>query len=221
MVLVDGPLGVGKTHLVEQCVYEHKGSNSGGIFWVQAKSSDELKESYAYITEEFPEIRIYNGEDDKLNMTTWLSRNRNWLLVMDAAGAAPDQELHKYINIQTRTGGEIIYICTKKPSMFRSTVDDKLRLRSLDPDDICLDDRDRNGQTPLLAATENGHAAFVELLIGTGRVDFNVTNHDSLTPLSLAAKNGHVAVIKLLVGMGHIHLIRLAPRSERHSDMPP
>ncbi|KAK2608997.1 hypothetical protein QQS21_002477 [Conoideocrella luteorostrata] len=75
---------------------------------------------------------------------------------------------------------------------------------SSDTVDVSL--KDRNGQTPLSWATQNGHEAVVKLLLETGRVGVEVEDRNGWTPLSWAAKNGHEAIVKLLLETGRVNV---------------
>jgi hypothetical protein len=57
------------------------------------------------------------------------------------------------------------------------------------------------GQTPLWQAAENGHEAFVRLLLDKG-ASIDAKDSDGWTPLSRAAGNGHEAVVRLLLDKG-------------------
>lgn len=54
-----------------------------------------------------------------------------------------------------------------------------------------------NNQTPLCWAAENGHEAFIKLLLNTGEVDADSKDEAGWTPLALAVREGHEAVVKL------------------------
>ena len=57
------------------------------------------------------------------------------------------------------------------------------------------------GATPLYAASENGHAEVVKLLLAAG-VDKDKAMHGGTTPLDIASFNGHAEVVKLLLAAG-------------------
>jgi len=67
-----------------------------------------------------------------------------------------------------------------------------------------VDLKDSYGRTPLSRAAENGHAAVVELLLATGKVDIDSKDISGQTPLSSAAENGHAAVVELLLSTGKV-----------------
>ncbi|KAH7109608.1 ankyrin repeat protein, partial [Dendryphion nanum] len=68
--------------------------------------------------------------------------------------------------------------------------------------DFALPLKDKNGQTLLSLAAENGHEAIVKLLLGIGKADPDSRDSDGNTPLSRAASNGHLAIVKLLLDTG-------------------
>ncbi len=61
-----------------------------------------------------------------------------------------------------------------------------------------LDSLSRNGSTPLLIASREGHAGVVESMLRYG-ADPNDGGDKGLTPLLLAAAEGHVEVVRLLL----------------------
>lgn len=64
-----------------------------------------------------------------------------------------------------------------------------------------IDDRGRNGETPLIQAILEGHADVAELLIEQG-ADVMVRNERGLTPLHAAAYSGSPEVARLLLDHG-------------------
>lgn len=60
----------------------------------------------------------------------------------------------------------------------------------------------KEGQTALLRAAEEGHESIVKLLLDTGKVEVNNTNKKYGTPLMRASKNGHARIAKLLIEIG-------------------
>ncbi|XP_041977380.1 kinase D-interacting substrate of 220 kDa B isoform X4 [Aricia agestis] len=68
---------------------------------------------------------------------------------------------------------------------------------------INVDDRDENGTTALMCASECGRANAVELLLGAG-ADANAADNDGWTPLAFAARGGHVAAVKELLDAGAV-----------------
>jgi ankyrin repeat protein len=64
-----------------------------------------------------------------------------------------------------------------------------------------INSKDKDGQTPLLWATENGHEAVVRLLLDKG-ADVESKDKYGQTPLSRAAMNGREAVVRLLLDKG-------------------
>ncbi|KLU82782.1 hypothetical protein MAPG_01850 [Magnaporthiopsis poae ATCC 64411] len=62
--------------------------------------------------------------------------------------------------------------------------------------------KNNEGQTPLLWAADNGHAAIVQLLLTIGKADVEAENGWRETPLLRAAVNGHTTVVQLLLATG-------------------
>ena len=61
-----------------------------------------------------------------------------------------------------------------------------------------LEKEDKNGQTPLSWAAENGHEAIVKLLLKNG-AEVEKEDINGRKPLWWAAGNGHKAVVQLLL----------------------
>ena len=61
-----------------------------------------------------------------------------------------------------------------------------------------MDQTNRNNETPLHIASQNGHLEIVKLLIASGGL-VNDANRDGETPLHLATSTGNLEVIKVLI----------------------
>ncbi|KAL8403518.1 hypothetical protein RB594_008688 [Gaeumannomyces avenae] len=61
---------------------------------------------------------------------------------------------------------------------------------------------DKNGWTPLIAASSRGHFDVVQLLLSTSGVDIDSKDSDGRTALGWAAEEGHGAVLQLLLEKG-------------------
>lgn len=61
-----------------------------------------------------------------------------------------------------------------------------------------------SGRTPLSFAAQNGHNSTIKLLVGTGKVEYDLRDNSGRTPLSFAAENGHDSTIELLLGTGRV-----------------
>ncbi|KAI0381475.1 hypothetical protein F5Y04DRAFT_255575 [Hypomontagnella monticulosa] len=118
-VLIQSMPGGGKTHLARQYVFRHRYDYSGGIFWIRAKSIEELDYGYWDIakTVGVSEKSILNqrGSTDTVKMVKavqlWLSSHDNWLLILDGIHFdLPD--LQHYIPFARHTS--IIYTSTER-----------------------------------------------------------------------------------------------------------
>src|SRR5690625_2675294 len=71
----------------------------------------------------------------------------------------------------------------------------------LNDQDVCVNFKDQNGMSPLLAAAGNGHCQIIRILLEKG-ADVNISNNSQNTPLHWAALNGHLEAVKILVEAG-------------------
>ncbi|KAI0538574.1 hypothetical protein GGR58DRAFT_467758 [Xylaria digitata] len=118
-VLIQSMPGGGKSHLARQYVFQHRYDYPGGIFWIRAKSLQELDYGYYDIAKvaglEEVTITDPNQIGDTLTVIkavqTWLSNTDNWLLILD--GIHFDLEgLEHYIPFAKNTS--IIYTSTER-----------------------------------------------------------------------------------------------------------
>lgn len=91
-VLIQCLPGGGKTHLARQYVFQHKDDYPGGVFWVRAKSLQELEYNYWRIAknEALKDLVSQEDAEDLQNprniaaiVRTWLNNRDNWLLILD------------------------------------------------------------------------------------------------------------------------------------------
>lgn len=118
-VLIQSMPGGGKSHLARQYVFQHRYDYPGGIFWIRAKSIQELEYGYHDIAK-VAGLREANmiGHGQVTNTRAvaeaaqaWLSSTENWLLVLD--GIHFDLEgLERYIPFSKHTS--IIYTSTER-----------------------------------------------------------------------------------------------------------
>ncbi|XDG05096.1 hypothetical protein ABKA04_004711 [Annulohypoxylon sp. FPYF3050] len=118
-VLIQSMPGGGKTHLARQYVFEHRYDYQGGIFWIRAKSLEELDYGYwdiaktVGLSEMVPLDKA--GKIDSREMVkavqSWLSSQAGWLLILDGVHFdLPD--LQHYIPFGKNTS--IIYTSTER-----------------------------------------------------------------------------------------------------------
>ena len=77
-------------------------------------------------------------------------------------------------------------------------------VKALQKKGVDVNERDKEGFTPLYEASKNGHPEIVKLLLEAG-VDMNkACTTDDFTPLYIASKDGHSEVVKLLLEAGAV-----------------
>ncbi|KAI8631832.1 hypothetical protein F5Y19DRAFT_492784 [Xylariaceae sp. FL1651] len=118
-VLIQSMPGGGKSHLARQYVFQHRYDYPGGIFWIRAKSIQELEYGYYDIAKVAGLSEANNVDQRQANDTwavikavqAWLSSTQDWLLVLD--GIHFDLEnLQHYIPFAKHTS--IIYTSTER-----------------------------------------------------------------------------------------------------------
>ncbi|XP_063892186.1 kinase D-interacting substrate of 220 kDa B isoform X5 [Helicoverpa armigera] len=66
---------------------------------------------------------------------------------------------------------------------------------------VTIDDKDENGTTALMCASENGRVSAVRMLLAAG-ADAAAADADGWTPLAFAARGGHLSIAKELLDAG-------------------
>ncbi|KAI1820100.1 hypothetical protein F4861DRAFT_89113 [Xylaria intraflava] len=90
-VLIQSMPGGGKSHLARQYVFQHRYDYPGGIFWIKARSLQELEYGYYDIAKVagLSEVTVTEqGQSDPTRavveaVQAWLSSTNNWLLILD------------------------------------------------------------------------------------------------------------------------------------------
>ncbi|RMJ08732.1 hypothetical protein CDV36_011642 [Fusarium kuroshium] len=91
-VLIWSIPGGGKTHLAREYAFKHKHDYPGGIFWVRAKSPEDIMDAFVRIAKHAMarnEIEIQDEtalqDRDKVIplVREWLNQSENWLLILD------------------------------------------------------------------------------------------------------------------------------------------
>jgi len=77
--------------------------------------------------------------------------------------------------------------------------DERMFAFLLDTGRLDVNEKDRDGQTPLLWAAEKGCETIVRLLLEVDTVDTDVNDTNGQTPLSWAAEKGHDKIVELLL----------------------
>lgn len=118
-VLIQSMPGGGKSQLARQYVFQHRYDYSGGIFWIRAKSPQELDYGYYDIAKVAGLSEVALMDEDHASNTravskavqTWLSSIDNWLLILDGIHFDYDG-LEHYIPFAKNTS--IIYTSTER-----------------------------------------------------------------------------------------------------------
>lgn len=117
-VLIQSIPGGGKTHLARQYVYKHLSDFPGGVFWVTAKSMEQLKAGFWRIAETvaLKPSQIAKLPKDPDNfvqcVTDWFASHHEWLLVLDGIHFFHDDELRQFI--PDSKNSSLLYTSTEK-----------------------------------------------------------------------------------------------------------
>ncbi|KAB8292912.1 hypothetical protein EYC80_007277 [Monilinia laxa] len=118
-VLIQCMPGGGKTHLARQYAFEHKHEFPGGVFWIRAKSEEEITAGFWQIARKAAlkpsmvneDPRVLDNPDQFVKLVKkWLNHRSHWLLILD--GIHFDDSLRRFIPDSTNTS--IIYTSTEK-----------------------------------------------------------------------------------------------------------
>ncbi|KAK5625677.1 hypothetical protein RRF57_001393 [Xylaria bambusicola] len=129
-VLIQSMPGGGKSHLARQYVFQHRYDYPGGIFWIRAKSLQELEYGYHDIAKVTGISEVSAISQDQTRNTLevvkavqgWLSSTENWLLIFDG--------LEHYIPFAKNTS--IIYTSTERTTGEEYQFDNP-QIMALDP----------------------------------------------------------------------------------------
>ncbi|PQE24937.1 and NB-ARC domain-containing protein [Rutstroemia sp. NJR-2017a WRK4] len=118
-VLIQCMAGGGKSHLARQYAYDHKHEFPGGIFWLRAKSAEEITAGFWQIARKAALKQSMANEDPKILdnpdqfiklVKKWLNHRHDWLLVFD--GIHFEDNVRRFIPDSKNTS--IIYTSTEK-----------------------------------------------------------------------------------------------------------
>ncbi|XP_061383302.1 kinase D-interacting substrate of 220 kDa B isoform X2 [Danaus plexippus] len=100
-----------------------------------------------------------------------------------------------------RTESMVSLACFKTLSQLVNTDGNELQNFLSSNRNINVDDKDDNGTTALMVASESGRLSAVRLLLGAG-ADACAADGDGWTSLAFAARGGHLAVVQELIDAG-------------------
>ncbi|RAL59989.1 hypothetical protein DID88_000615 [Monilinia fructigena] len=126
-VLIQSMPGGGKTHLARQYAFEHKHEFPGGVFWIRAKSEEEITAGFWQIARKAALKPSMVNEDPKVLdnpdqfvklVKKWLNHRSHWLLILDGLDALDvpirasepitDRNEHETpLNLSQSSGGSI------------------------------------------------------------------------------------------------------------------
>ncbi|RVD80747.1 uncharacterized protein DFL_008640 [Arthrobotrys flagrans] len=128
-LLLWGPPGSGKTHLVREYVFSRRSIYTGGIFWVNAQTSSSRIDSFRHIYKKLnlpsavmQDITAPHTDRSGLDLCTcrvleWMERNENWLLVLDGANAVTETEIDELKACMPTSRGSSILLTSLNQSL--------------------------------------------------------------------------------------------------------
>jgi hypothetical protein len=144
--------GGGKSHLAREFVYRYMNDFPGGIFWIRAKSKQELLLGFWDIAQRASidtNVDKYVPFTDPNRFVTavheWLCSSHGWLLVLDGFRFDSVDEMRQFL--PNSSDSSLIYTSTAVPSSSR-------QLHFLDPQVI---------KVPLLSASEAQQLLLLEI----------------------------------------------------------
>ncbi|KFY74754.1 hypothetical protein V499_05240, partial [Pseudogymnoascus sp. VKM F-103] len=116
-VLIQCIPGGGKTHLAREYVYKHLQDFPGGVFWVTAKSPEQLEAGFWHIaaTVALPpangSVAAKQTEDFVRCVIDWFTTHHDWLLVLDGIHFDHNETLSRFI--PDSTNSSLLYTSTE------------------------------------------------------------------------------------------------------------
>ena len=116
-VLLHGQAGGGKSHLARQYVNKNRKKFGGGVFWVTARSKEEIYHSFwnlkqKVVCRDQPELcEGVNGNDFVSTVKTWFEARHDWLMVFDGVTVETDDDATDFARfVPDSRNSSIIYI---------------------------------------------------------------------------------------------------------------
>ena len=145
-VLVWGPPGCGKSHLVRQYVWQHRQDYDAGIFWVDCKTKESIFKSFWDISQALQSVAT-DSPEERISSTSFVDTVRNtlrslksWLLVLDGLSFDNDSEMSHFAQfLPDRQGNNIIYTSVDRTLAKRDLLlnPTALKVRPLSEQDAC------------------------------------------------------------------------------------
>ena len=102
-VLIHGPPGGGKSHIVRQYIHDNRAKFPGGVFWIHSHSIGEVENDFWQIAQKAiakvaPEMMLNIQDPSHAYADTvreWFEGRQDWLIVLDGLAMEKDENLEK------------------------------------------------------------------------------------------------------------------------------